>query len=134
MQGETDGAVFCHLPWLIIDQNNSSINREFDRVVLLTPRPFDRRIAAQSGVFTFHFHPEKALKAMEVDEEARRAAPEGVDLLAIRVPAQAKPMVLRQLNAIGINRKYLFPDLEGLSSLVNWETCRIVDSRGVRQT
>ena len=71
---------------------------------------------------------------MEVDEEARRAAPEGVDLLAIRVPAQAKPMVLRQLNAIGINRKYLFPDLEGLSSLVNWETCRIVDSRGVRQT
>jgi hypothetical protein len=41
MQGETDGAVFCHMPWLIIDRENSSIDREFDRAVLLTPRPFD---------------------------------------------------------------------------------------------
>ena len=88
MQGNTDGAVFCHLPWLIIDRKNSSIDREFDRVVLLTPRPFDRRIAAQSGVFTFHFHPETALTPMELNEEIRKAAPEGLDLVAIRMPAE----------------------------------------------
>jgi FRG domain len=130
MQGETDGAVFCHMPWLIIDRKNSSIDREFDRAVLLTPRPFDRRIAAQSGVFTFHFHPERALTAAQVNEEARGAAPDGVDLVAIRVPAKAKPIFLRQLNEMGINRKYLFPDLEGLSAFVNWETRRTVHNRG----
>jgi len=80
MQGETDGAVLCHMPWLIIDRKNASIDREFDRAALLTPRPFDRRIAAQSGVFTFHFHPERALTATQVNEEAREAAPDGVDL------------------------------------------------------
>ena len=130
MQGETDGAVFCHMPWLVIDRKNSSIDREFDRVALLTPRPFDRKIAAQSGVFTFHFRPERALTATQLNEEARKAAPEGVDLVAIRVPAQAKPIFLRQLSGIGINRKYLFPDLEGLSSFVNWETRRSVHFRG----
>jgi hypothetical protein len=133
MQGETDGAVFCHMPWFIIDRHNSAIDREFDRVALLTPRPFDRRIAAQSGVFTFHFHPERALTATQVNEEARGAAPDGVDLVTIRVPAKAKPSLLRQLNEIGINRKYLFPDLEGLSEFVNWETGRTVDSRERRK-
>ena len=64
MQGETDGAVFCHMPWLIIDRKNASIDREFDRVALLTPLPFDRRIAAQSGVFMFHVDPERALTAI----------------------------------------------------------------------
>jgi hypothetical protein len=129
MQGETDGAVFCHMPWLIIDQENSSIDREFDKVVLLTPRPFDRRIAAQSGVFTFHVQPETALTATQVHKEARGAAPDGVDLVAIRLPAKAKPIFLRQLSAIGINRKFLFPDLEGLSAFVNWETRRTVRSQ-----
>ena len=46
MQGETDGGVFCHMPSLIIDRKNCSLDREFDRVVQLTPRPFDRRITS----------------------------------------------------------------------------------------
>lgn len=129
IQGNTDAAVFCHLPWLIIDQKDSAIDRKFDRVVLLKPRPFDRRIAAQSGVFTFHLHPETALTPMEPNEEIRKAAPEGLDLVAIRIPAELKPSFLRQLNAIGINRKTLFPDLEGLSAFVNWETNRSVRNR-----
>ncbi len=37
-----------------------------------------------------------------------------------------------KLNQIGIDRKYLFPDLDGLFELVNWETRRTVDSREQR--
>jgi hypothetical protein len=133
MEGKTDSAVFCHMPWFIVDQNNSSIDRQFDRVVLLKPRPFDRRIAAQGGVFTFHIHPDTPLTPMQVDREQKEAAAEGVDLVAIRIPAQFKPMLLRQLDAIGINRKYLFPDLEGLSTSVNWETNRSVRNRGAAE-
>src|SRR6266403_1773046 len=78
MQGETDGAVLCHMPWLVIDRKNASIDREFDRAALLTPRPFDRRIAAQSGVLDVH--PKRALTATQVNEVAREATPDGVDL------------------------------------------------------
>jgi hypothetical protein len=66
------------MPWLIIDRKNASIDREFDRAALLTPRPFDRRIAAQSGVLDVH--PKRALTATQVNEEAREATPDGVDL------------------------------------------------------
>ena len=54
------------------------------------------------------------------------AAPDGIDLAVIRVPAKAKSILQRQLSAIGISRKHLFPDLEGLSAYVNWDTRRIV--------
>lgn len=129
MQGETDGAVFCHLSQLIIDRKNASIDQQFDSVALLIPRPFDRRIAAQSGVFTYHFHPERPLTATQVSAEMGKAAPDGVDLVVIRVPTKAKPILQRQLSVIGISRKYLFPDLEGLSEFLNWDTRRIANRK-----
>jgi len=124
MQGESDGAVFCHLSQLVIDRKRASIDQEFACVALLKPRPFDRRIAAQSGVFTFHNHPERPLMATQVTGEMIRAAADGLDLVVIRLPATAKPMLQRQLSAVGINRRNLFPDLEGLSAFVNWDTRR----------
>jgi hypothetical protein len=33
-------------------------------------------------------------------------------------------MIQRQLSELGISRKTLFPDLEGLSDFVNWKTQR----------
>ncbi len=35
-----------------------------------------------------------------------------------------KPILQRQLSEIGMSRKTLFPDLEGLSEFINWGTRR----------
>ena len=45
-----------------------------------------------------------------------------VNLVRFIVSAKLKSLVLGQLNDIGINRKRLFPDFEGLSKHVNWQT------------
>jgi hypothetical protein len=124
MNGETDGAVACHFPQEIINREKLTIYDVLDDPALLEPRPFDRRIAAQAGVFTYHVHPNRPLVARRVSGEMERAAPNGVNLVIMRIPAKLKPTLQRQLSTIGINRKTLFPDLEGLSAFVNWETRR----------
>lgn len=59
----------------------------------------------------------------------QQAAAEGLDLIVIRLPAETKPMLQRQLSAVGISRKNLFPDLEGLSAFVNWGTRRTAHNK-----
>jgi hypothetical protein len=83
-----------------------------------------RRKSAESRSMTRDPQPSRACRS-------RISRP--IDLVTIRVAAKAKPSLLRQLNQIGINRKYLFPDLEGLSEFVNWETRRAVHSRERRE-
>jgi hypothetical protein len=126
---DADGGVYCHLPWHVIDREESSIDTLFSHIALLVPRPFDRRILAQSGVFTYHSNPMVPLQAGKPPAEALPAAPDRVDLIKIRVLKKAKPFLQRQLSALGISRKALFPDLEGLSAFVNWESRRIVRAR-----
>lgn len=122
--GECDGAVWCHLPWVHIAREHASLWDDFRRVPLLIPRPFDRRLVAQSGVFTFHCHPKTPLEPGPTAAELTPCAPDGIDLALIRVSGPTKPILQRQLAEIGFSRKTLFPDLEGLSSFVNWETGR----------
>jgi hypothetical protein len=93
---------------------------------LICSPAFDRRIVAQWGVFTYHHNVCEPLKGEEVQEEAKGAAPEGVNLIRIRVLAKGKRYLQRQLADLGISRKSLFPDLEGLSAFVNWGTRRSV--------
>ncbi len=127
--GMVDGGVFCHFPWWSVNREKASLESKLDRVSKLTPRPFDRRIVAQGAVFTYHIQPEVALQPRAPEKEAEIAVPGGVDLVQIRVLAKTKPMIQRQLSELGISRKTLFPDLEGLSDFVNWKTARTADFR-----
>lgn len=133
LHGEVDGAVFCHFPWWSADREKSSIEKVFDRVVRFSPRPFDRRIVAQGAVFTFHSVPDQPLVAQKPTEEAAIAVPDGVDLVVIRVVAKIKSIIQRQLSELGISRKTLFPDLEGLSDFVNWKTAGTASWRAQKE-
>lgn len=124
-QSDVDGVVFCYLGWTCLDEREAKLGK-FGYVARYSPRPFDRRILAQSGVFTYHPIPNEPLTPKLAAKDAAQIAPEGVDLVAIRVLADTKPILLRQLSEVGISRKTLFPDLEGLSDFVNWETKRSV--------
>jgi hypothetical protein len=71
---------------------------------------------------------------MEIQiQEGEGIAPDGFDLVCLRVPADMKQYLQRHLGAIGVSRKTLFPDLEGLSSFINWNRRRQVAFRKARK-
>jgi hypothetical protein len=118
---DADGAVFCYYQENVIMPDKAMLGC-IPVVALYKPRPFDRRILAQSGVFTYHPDPKILLEAKPLLDQENKFSSDGLDLVIIRLDAKMKPICQRKLNEIGINRKSLFPDLEGLSEFVNWET------------
>ena len=51
------------------------------------------------------------------------------DLVAIRVPARMKLQLQKELRAIGVLRRSLFPDLDGLSASINCTNVLYMSSR-----
>ncbi len=123
---EVSGAVYCYLCWSIVDRNTATIDREFRGIPMYKPRPFDQRVIAQQAIFTVHHQPQIPMTAGAPPPETVDMAPDNVDLVRFSVSADAKPIILRQLSDIGIDRRRLFPDLDGLSDFINWETRRLI--------
>ncbi len=75
------------------------------------PRGIAPRIVRQGGSFTYHAEPSKALVADgHMTKEIRKFV----------IPKGAKKELISQLAFLGTSRYSLFPDLDGLSSYVNW--------------
>jgi hypothetical protein len=125
---DTDGAVYCYLPWRSLKGEPYYLDA-VRHVVHYAPRPFDQRVLVQDAVFTIHPQPSVPLTPDTLPPESESNAPECVDLVRFRVVARAKSIILRQLSDIGVNRKRLFPDLEGLSAFINWETRQQVEAK-----
>lgn len=71
---------------------------------LIRPPDMDQRIIAQSSIFSISKDPSKPIER---------------DVTYI-VPAHEQPNILRQLDRLGISRRTLFPDLDGLSHYLRW--------------
>lgn len=70
------------------------------------------RIVHQAGVFTFH-----APKTLQLTPDIDTV----LDLETVVIDAASRPCIRADLSAYGVNRKFLFPDLDGLSDHMNWE-------------
>lgn len=105
-----DGVVFALAVAVVVSDFSSS---PFQRAGVARYRPYHiaRRIAAQRGLFTIQAEPTVPLE---------RSGVSGVRLRKIIVPAELKPALLRTLSRFGTNRASLFPDLDGLSSHLQW--------------
>lgn len=119
---DKDGAVFAFCP------SHYLTERSEDHVlgvtgVALEPGPISPRIAAQSGYFTIHDPPNTEL----LPRHAQHVV--GVDLYKLVIPRELKPNLQGHLTDYGIHAGSLFPDLDGLSRLVNWQTERFVAER-----
>ncbi len=125
-----DGVVVCHNPWLVIEHDKISLEG-VSVVAKLQPSPFDRRVVAQSSTFTYHPFPKQQLIMGQLTPEQKAMETEGLteNLVAIQIPAKLKQILQRQLSSVGVSRKTLFPDLEGLSSFVNWSTQKHSDGQ-----
>ena len=80
-------------------------------VEVFRPRGVVPRIVRQGGLFTIHGPPDTSLE----DLPAKVVA-----LKRIEVAEAYRPKLLAELARYGINSSTLFPDLDGLSSYLNW--------------
>lgn len=121
---DEDGAVFLYRPptfFMHYDRKKqvSLVDLDFDGVMVYTPPPFDKRILAQSARFSFHPNPSVPLTE---NIHGLILYPIVPRLAKIRIRAELKKAIRSQLNDIGVNRVALFPDADGLSEHMNWQT------------
>jgi hypothetical protein len=81
------------------------------------PRLNNPRIIAQHGWFTLHKYAETQGRFVSLEKAAKVKD----KLTEYRIPANSKKSLLGILDRHGINRKTLFPDLEGLCLHLNWK-------------
>jgi hypothetical protein len=84
---------------------------EFHGVGVFQPRGVVPRIVRQGGLFTIHGPPDRSLESLK---------PGIVTLKRIEIAEPYRPKLLAELARYGINSASLFPDLDGLSSHLNW--------------
>ncbi len=83
----------------------------FVGITIFTPRQVAPRITRQGGLFTIHNPPDSALET----------APSSIVALeSIYINESFRAELLSELDFFGVNRASLFPDLDGLSSFLNW--------------
>jgi hypothetical protein len=84
---------------------------DFVGITTFTPRQVAARIGRQGGLFTIHNPPDSALETVPSSI---------VTLKSIIINEGFRAALLSELDFFGVNRASLFPDLDGLSSYLNW--------------
>jgi len=78
---------------------------ELDDVTLYYPPHISPRIPAQTGLFTVHKNPDKPFKPKKV----------------VHLTIGPSPLTLKlNLNACGVHKASLFPDIDGLAEYQSW--------------
>lgn len=109
-----DGAIFAHAPRSFVDVKRASFY-QIPEIAALVVKPFDQRILAQRGTFQYFPDPSSPLIPKALGEEWKDLNLGGFDLVKFVIPAGCKLIIHRQLRDVGITRRSLFPDLDGLS-------------------
>lgn len=78
---------------------------ELDEVVMYYPPHISPRIPAQTGLFTVHRNPQKVFEPQNI----------------VRITIGRSPLTLKlNLNACGVHKASLFPDIDGLAEYQSW--------------
>lgn len=113
---KSDGAVYAFVPRSFVTPKTMSLDDRYLSVYGYNPRPINKRLAVQSGRFTVHLDPQTPLSENHADAVTFN------ELHKIVIPASAKIGLQKELNRYGVNQMTLFPDLDGLSSFIDWNT------------
>lgn len=118
---DRDGAVYCYSPDCYVDRKVLLLDAPLDRIAVFMPRALDERMNRQSGVFTVHSGPTQPITVKELE-----APLSGPNLARIQIPSEMKSSVREMLADYGIHAHGIFPDLDGLSRHINWQTAEMV--------
>jgi hypothetical protein len=120
----SDAAFYCHTPSNYIDPDVAKIGEFNLQGVAFVAKSFTTRILNQRGMFTAHL---PANQPIVVAQDP--SIPTILNLRVGLIPAKLKPEIVDMLDDYGINKVTLFPDLDGLSGKLNWETAKMVARR-----
>nr|WP_320049992.1 FRG domain-containing protein [uncultured Desulfuromonas sp.] len=116
LQSNTDGTFFCYSTKQEVE-SSSELKTTPYYVACYRPRAVTPRLVSQKGLFTYHGQPDIPVKAIKGPTEQSCS-----ELIKVLIPGAIKEELCFQLNRYGINKVSLFPDLDGLSSYINWQT------------
>ncbi len=122
---EKDGAVYCYAPYWTLKTETTKLG-ELAQIAKYIPPPFDKRILLQCGVLTYMPDPKVPLTPGPIHDLHELTPEHKLNLVRFVVKADMKRLLKDSLDQLGINRKFLFPDLEGLSNYINDETSKTV--------
>ena len=108
------GAVCVYHPEIFVDTEKADLYT-LNRNACLRVPPFDRRLLAQRAAFLYFADPAAPLVPVPIEENVGKLSSVTVNLVKFVIPADAKLIIFRQLQDVGMTRRTLFPDLEGLS-------------------
>ena len=121
---DSDGAVYCYDPDSFVKDSVLPLDEELQlNGCGFMPRSITSRILNQRAIFSVHTPPSQELEVKP--SVVWQGHP---NLAKLVVPAKFKDEILRTLDIYGVNHVGLFPDLEGLSKHINWETIGIASS------
>jgi len=107
----TDAIIYAAKFDTTVDNVPPSDPMQFTDLALFRPHRVVPRITRQGGVFSIHPDP-------KIDLTTR---PKGLAALdRIRIPAEARAKLRSDLSYYGFNEATMFPDLDGISSFINW--------------
>ena len=118
---KVDGVVYCYLGELITSGDNLNF-KEIEKVCTYLPRQINQRLINQQGLFTYHPKPNETLIAENVNGINKDIAYNGLNLGKIIIKNKWKKNILNELYELGIDEVSLFPDLDGLSKMINTQT------------
>lgn len=106
---DNDGVIFAFRPRFQVIRERVQPH-DYTGISAFRPSAFAARISRQSGNFTIHGPPDREI----VEDEA-------IGLLRrYIVPRKMRESMVRGLDQFGCNAASIFPDLDGLSSYMNW--------------
>lgn len=105
-----DAIVFAaQFKYTVASESNNPLTHR--NLSVFRPHRVVPRITRQGGLFTVHPEPTVPLEPGTADV---------IDLHRIVISADYRDALLSELSYYGVNASSLFPDLDGLSSFVNW--------------
>ena len=117
-QNEGDTYVYgLHADNLLSEQLYEEDPFTIPQTRVFQPRLNNMRIVAQHGWFTLHRFSLKANRFVSLDKVPKVTK----CLTEWRIPSSLREKLMVSLDRHGVNRKTLFPDLEGLCLHLNWK-------------
>jgi len=119
---DKDGTVWMYemCNEILTDENTRDALKARTGVFGYLPKAIFPRVINQRGVFTVHCDAAHPIDVME-----SRVTKGWPNLFRLDIPAALKADIVAHLGDYGIDRSYLFPDLDGLSAHVNAATLRM---------